>query len=147
MKYAVISPDNKLICFDHSDQVRAYCMEKDNGYLKDYCEDQGYVFETMTPVEIGYAYTEIGADHGGCRIFETTDMINTMREEGADEDMIEEVNGFFNNRRLNREIDCPSYLEDILPSITPIPVSTMTDGVYISNNVDGASDERNNSGV
>ena len=33
MKYVVLSPKNKLICFDHSDQVAEYCLEKNNEAL------------------------------------------------------------------------------------------------------------------
>ena len=147
MKYVVLSPKNKLICFDHSDQVAEYCLEKNNEALDVYCADQEYTYETMTPVEIGYAYVEAVANEGSCRIFETRQVIDAMKENGVEQSLIDDVNNMFNNRRLHQEIDCPSYLEDVFMELTPIEAANMTDGVYIMDNVDSASDERNNSGV
>lgn len=147
MKYVVLSPHNKLICFDHSTQVREYCLEQDNHALDEYCEDQEFTYETMTPVEIGYNYVVSSAQRGGCRIFETRQVLDTMKELDVESELIDRINGFFNDRRLNREIDCPSYLEDILVEVTPIPAACMTDGVYRMDNVDEASDVQPNSGV
>nr|WP_302598350.1 hypothetical protein [uncultured Cellulosilyticum sp.] len=147
MKYVVLSPHNKLICFDHSSQVEEYCLEKDNQALNGYCDDQEFTYETMTPVEIGYTYVASVAEQGGCKIYETRQVLDKMNELQVEAELIDRVNNIFNDRRLNNEIDCPSYLEDVLMEVTPIPASCMTDGVYIMDNVDSASDERNNSGV
>ena len=147
MKYAVISPKNKLICFEHAVQVAEYCMEKDNAYLDKYCEDQQFEYENMTPVEIGYAYATIGAQAGGCRVFETTELIKNMVSEAVEEETIEDAKELFNNRRLNQEIECPGYIEDIAAISTPIPVSTLSGNTYSCENIDGASFERGNPGV
>ncbi|MGL4344165.1 MAG: hypothetical protein ACRCTE_03130 [Cellulosilyticaceae bacterium] len=147
MRYVVISPKNKMICFDHAGQVAEYCMEKDNDYLDHFCADQALEYENMTPVEIGYAYATVGAQSGGCRVFQTTEVLDVMKDEMAEEELIEEVNLLFNNRRLNHEIDCPSYLEDVLSLMTPIPVASLSGNVYSGDNIDGASSERTNPGV
>lgn len=147
MKYVVLSPRNKIICFDHSSQVEEYCLDKDNEALDDYCASQEYTYETMTPVEIGYNYVASAAENGGCKIYETRQVLNKLQELQADEELIDRINNMFNDRALNNEVDCPSYLEDVLMEVTPIPAACMTDGVYIMDNVDSASDERNNSGV
>lgn len=147
MKYVVLSPHNKIICFDHADQVEEYCLDKDNEALDNYCKDQEFTYETMTPVEIGYSYVAANAERNGCKIYETRQVLDKMKELQADEGLIDRVNDMFNNRQLNNEVACPSYLEDVLMEITPIPAACMTDGVYIMDNVDSASDERNNSGV
>lgn len=147
MKYAVVSPKNKLICFDDADQVAEYCMEKDTLYLDRYCENQQLEYDNMTPVEIGYAYTTVGAESGGCRVYETGEIMKAMLEEGVDDDLILEVRNLFNNRKLNHQVDCPGYLEDILVDVTPVPVSSLSGNVYTCQNVDGASKERENSGV
>lgn len=147
MKYVVLSPHNKIICFDHSSQVEEYCLDKDNEELNDYCAEQEFTYETMTPIEIGYNYVVAGAERRGCKIYETRQVLDKMYELQADKELIDQVNNMFNDRRLNNEVDCPAYLEDVLIEVTPIPASCMTDGVYIMDNVDSASDERNNSGV
>lgn len=147
MKYAVISPKNKLICFDHADQVAEYCMEKDNVYLDKFCVDQELEYENMTPVEIGYAYATVGAEAGGCRVFETTEILRAMVEEGVEIELIQETNELFNSRNLNQEIECPGYLEDVCITIAPIPVASLSGNVYSGDNIDGASQERTNPGV
>lgn len=140
MRYAVISPKNELICFDHSEQVAEYCLEKDNEALNEYCKDQEYVYETLTPTEIGQLYTEIGATHGGCRVFETSQVIKFMKENGVGEELIEKARDIFNDRRLNNEVDCPGFLEDFFVELTPLHPAQFTDGIYFMENID-ASDE------
>lgn len=147
MKYVVLSPKGKLICFDHSDQVEEYCLEKNNEALDNYCAEQDYTYETMTPVEIGYAYVESAATDGACKVFETREVIEAMKANGAEESLIDSVNDMFNNRKLHEEIDCPSYLDDIFMELTPIPQGNLTDGVYYMENIDSGSDEQYNSGV
>ncbi len=144
MKYAVLSPDHKLICFDHSQQVAEYCLEVDNHSLNEYCEDQELVYETMSPTEIGQVYTNVGALWGGCQIFKTADIIKALKENGAEEGYIQEAMSLFNNRQLHHEIKCPGYLEDILGEVTPIYPSQMTDGVYFMENIDEPTDEKDN---
>ena len=92
MKYVVLSPDNKMICFDHQDQVAQYCSEQDKVGLDTYCNEQQFEYENMTPVEIGYAYSLVGAENGGCRIFETSDVIAEMVSLGVDTDTIVATN-------------------------------------------------------
>lgn len=144
MKYAVLSQDQRLICFDHSDQVTEYCLEQDNDALNEYCEERGYVYADMTPTEIGQLYVETGAIYGGCKIFETRDILNVMKENGADEAFIDEANHLFNDRSLNEEIPCPGFLEDILGELTPITPAELSDGVYFMENIDAPNDEKDN---
>lgn len=140
MKYAVLSPDNKLICFDHSDQVAEYCLDKDNESLDDYCAEEELVYETMTPTEIGQKYVEIGAISGGCQIYETRDILNAMKEHGVEDALIDEANDLFNDRRLNEEINCPGFLEDVLGELTPIHAAEFTDGIYFMENIDNSNE-------
>lgn len=130
MKYAVFSPNNKLICFDDDEQVKAYCMEKENDYLDKFMKDQELEYENMTPVEIGYAYSAVGAEKGGCKIYYTRDVLNTMREYEVDRELIHEVNEMFNSVRMEREMDCPSYLEDVFSQMTPMDVAEMVSRPY-----------------
>lgn len=147
MQYIVISPKNKLMCFENKDQVLAYCMEKDNEDLDKYCEDQQLTYENMTPVEIGYAYASVGAQSGGCRVYDAKDVLRTMVDEGIEREMIEEASALFYNRRLDHEIDCPGYLEDFFSTLTPVPISTLCGRIYQSDNVDGPSTTRQQSGI
>lgn len=147
MKYIVISPKNKCMCYEFTEQVAEYCMRKDNDYLDHYCKDQELEYENMTPVEIGYAYTTIGAEYAGCRIYETKEVLQAMEEEAVDTELLEEAKEFFNDRKRTHEVDCPGYLEDILIKVTPIPVSSISGNVYSCENIDGASEERTNPGV
>lgn len=147
MKYVVFSPENRLICFEEPGEVEEYCLEKDNDYLNIYSADQDYTYESMTPVEIGYAYVTSAAEKGGCRIYETKDVLNKMHEYDVPYDMIKATLGLFYDTTKSKEIDCPSYLEDIFMELTPIPVASMTDGIYMSSNVDGASNVQPNSGI
>lgn len=144
MKYAVLSPDNKLICFDHSDQVAEYYLENVNHSLDDYCSDQELTYETMTTTEIGQVYSNVAAVSGACLIYETSEILKAMRENGVEEYLIDEANELFNNRRLNREINCPGYLEDILGQVTPIPGAEMSTGLYTCTNVDDPTDTEDN---
>lgn len=144
MKYAVLSPDNKLICFDHSDQVAEYCLRIDNDELNQYADDHGYTYETMTPTEIGQLYTEIGANYGGCQIYETRDILNAMKEHGVEQGYIVQANELFNSSTLNNEIACPGFLEDILGELTPISAAQMTDGIYFMRNIDSPREEKDN---
>ena len=105
---------------------------------------QGYVYETMTPTEIGQLYTEIGAVWGGCQIYETNDIIQAMKENGSEERYIHEANELFNNRNLHNEIHCPGFIEDILGELTPIPVNELSDGIYYMENIDAPNDEKDN---
>lgn len=140
MKYAVLSPKNLLICFDHSDQVTEYCLEKDNEALNEYCEERGYNYQDMTPTEIGQLYTEIGATYGGCRVFETSAILECMEEEQVEKELINQANELFNNRVLHEEIDCPGFLEDFLLELTPITPASLTDGIYFMDNIDAPGD-------
>lgn len=144
MKYAVLSPDNMLICFDHSNQVAEYCLDIDNESLNEYCSQQGYVYETMTPTEIGQLYTEVGAVWGGCNIYETRDILETMKENGSEQRYIDEANDLFNSERLHEPIHCPGFLEDILGDLTPINAASMTDGIYFMDNIDSPREEKDN---
>lgn len=144
MKYAVLSPDHSLICFDHSDQVAEYCLRIDNDALNEYASDNGYTYETMTPTEIGQLYTEIGAVDGGCQIFETRDILEAMKARGAEVSQIKEANDLFNDQRLHQEIECPGFLEDVLGELTPIYPAQMTDGIYFMNNIDSPREEKDN---
>ena len=144
MKYAVLSPEHSIICFDHSDQVAEYCLRVDNDSLNEYALDQGYTYETMTPTEIGQLYTEIGAVNGGCQIFETRDILDAMKAHGAEDALIKEANDLFNDRRLKREIECPGFLEDVLGELTPIYLAQMTDGIYFMRNIDSPREEKDN---
>lgn len=144
MKYAVLSPEHQLICFDHSGQVAEYCLEYDGHALDDYCGDEGLTYETMTPTEIGQAYTNIGAVAGGCQIFETREILDAMAENAVEPSLIEEANLLFNNRRLNEPINCPGFLEDILGEVTPITAAQMTEGIYFMDNIDSCSEEKDN---
>lgn len=144
MKYAVISPDNKLICFDHPGQVAEYYLENVNHSLNDYCSDQEFTYETMTPTEIGQAYSNVAAVSGACSIYETSEILKAMRENGAEEDLVNEANELFNNRKLNKEINCPGYIEDILVELTPIPGAEMSSGLYTCTNVDDTTDTEDN---
>lgn len=144
MKYAVLSPNQLLICFDHADQVAEYCLRVDNHELNEYAEDQEYTYETMTPTEIGQLYTEVGAVYGGCQIYETRDILNALKEQGAEQAYIDKANELFNSKTLNNEIKCPAFLEDILGEITPISPAQMTDGIYFMENIDSPREEKDN---
>lgn len=144
MRYAVVSPKHMLICFDHSNQVAEYCLEKDNEALDAYCKDQGLVYETMSSTEIGQTYTTIGANSTRCRIYETRELIKALRDNGAEQSIINEMNELFNNRRLNNEIDCPAYIEDILQEVSPISQAQMSDGFYTCTNIDDTNDAKDN---
>ncbi|MBE6024219.1 MAG: hypothetical protein E7231_13715 [Cellulosilyticum sp.] len=144
MKYAVLSPEHRLICFDHSNQVAEYCLRVDNDSLNDYCESQEWVYETMTPTEIGQLYTEIGAVDGGCQIYETRDILETMKEQGAEQEYIDQANDLFNSRELHDEINCPGFIEDVLGEMTPITAAQMTDGIYFMDNIDSPREEKDN---
>lgn len=147
MKYIVVSPKNKCMCYGSEKQVAEYCIEKDNAYLDRYCKDQELEYQNMTPVEIGYAYTTIGAECAGCRVYEIKEVLETMKEEAVEEEVIEEAKLFFERCRHTGEVDCPGYLEDILIRVTPIPVSSFSGDIYRCQNTDGASEERTNPGV
>ncbi|MGL5675734.1 MAG: hypothetical protein ACRDDX_04950 [Cellulosilyticaceae bacterium] len=147
MKYVVISPKNKCMCYDDAEQVAEYCMEKDNDYLDHYCKEQQLEYENMTPVEIGYAYTTIGAESRGCRVYETKEILQAMGSEAIELELIQEAKAFFEDRRRQHEVECPGYLEDIVVGVTPVPVSSLSGNVYSCKNIDGASEERGNSGI
>lgn len=144
MKYAVVSPNNKLICFDHKDQVAEYYLESVNHSLNDYCKDQELTYETMSPTEIGQAYANVAAVSGACSIYETSEIIKAMKDNDVEADTIEEADALFNNRKLNEEIDCPGYLEDILAEVTSIPGAQMSSGLYTCTNVDDPTDTEDN---
>lgn len=144
MKYIVLSPHQRVICFDHSDQVAEYCLRVDNHQLNEYAEENGYTYETMTPTEIGQLYVEMGADYGGCKIYETSEILNSMRENDVDEEYINQANEFFNSKELNNQVDCPGFLEDVLGEVTPISAAQMTDGIYFMDNIDSPREEKDN---
>lgn len=144
MKYVVLSPDHRIICFDHSGQVAEYCLRVDNDSLNEYVEDNEFTYETMTPTEIGQLYTEIGAIDGGCQIYETRTVLEAMKAQGADREYIDKANDLFNSRELNNEIVCPGFLEDIFGELTPISAAQMTDGIYFMENIDSPREEKDN---
>lgn len=144
MKYAVISPNNKLICFDHSDQVAEYYLENMNHSLNAYCKDQEFNYETMSPTEIGQAYANVAAVSGACSIYETREILNVMKENDVEKDLIDEADALFNNRSLNEEINCPGYIEDILGEVTSISGAEMSTGIYTCSNVDDTTDTEDN---
>ena len=144
MKYVVLSQDQRIICFDHSDQVTEYCLEQDNDSLNEYCEERGYVYEDMSPTEIGQLYVETGAVNGGCKIFETEEVLQVMKEIDAEKSQIEEANHLFNDRSLHEERMCPGFLEDVFGELTPLSPSELSDGVYFMENIDAPNDEKDN---
>ena len=144
MKYAVLSPNQKLICFDHNNQVAEYCLRVDNDALNQYAADHEYTYETMTPTEIGQLYTEVGADYGGCLIYEIREILDTMKEHEVEQEYINQANELYNSSTLNNEIDCPGFLEDILGELTPISPAQMTDGIYFMRNIDSPREEKDN---
>ena len=144
MKYAVLSPDHKLICFDHDNQVAEYCLRTDNDELNQYAADQEYTYETMTPTEIGQLYVEMGANYGGCLIYETREILDAMKEHGVENTYIEKANELFNSKELNNEVVCPGFLEDVLGELTPISPAQMTDGIYFMENIDSPREEKDN---
>ena len=144
MKYIVLSPDQKLIGFDDSEQVLEYCLEVDNDSLNDYCADQELIYESMTPTEIGQLYTNIGAIDGGCQIFLVSDILKVMEENTVDKYYIEQAKALFDNKKLYQEITCPGYIEDLLGELTPIYPSNLTEGIYFMENIDAPNDEKDN---
>ncbi len=144
MKYIVLSPDQKLIGFDDSEQVLEYCLEVDNDSLNDYCADQELIYENMTPTEIGQLYTNIGAIDGGCQIFLVSDILKVMEENTVDNYYIEQAKALFDNKKLYQEITCPGYIEDLLGELTPIYPSNLTEGIYFMENIDAPNDEKDN---
>ncbi|MEG0325329.1 MAG: hypothetical protein RR618_02260 [Cellulosilyticaceae bacterium] len=144
MKYAVISSSNKLICFDQSDQVAEYYLESMNHSLNDYCKDQEFNYETMSPTEIGQAYANVSAVSGACSIYETREILKVMKENDVEKDLIDEADALFNDRSVNEEINCPGYIEDILGEVTSISGAEMSNGVYTCSNVDDTTDTEDN---
>lgn len=143
MKYVVLSPSRKIICFDHSEQVAQYCDEKERSNIDAYCEDQQYNYETMSAVDVGYVYTLIGAEAGVCYIYETRDVLKHMKELQVESDLIKDTADLFNDRRLNEEVDCPGYLSDVLMDLTPLTVSQLLDPLYMMQNIDERATEDN----
>lgn len=143
MKYVVLAPEHKIICFDHADQVLEYCSEQEAVDLNAYCEDQDYNYETLSSADVGYLYTVVGAENGTNHIFETADVIKHMRENDIDTSIIEETNGLFNNRSLNEEQNCPGYLRDILADMVPLSPIQLVGGIYRCQNIDGHATEGN----
>lgn len=143
MKYVVLGSENKIICFDHADQVLEYCSEEEAVDLNAYCEDQDYNYETLSSADVGYLYTVVGAENGTNHIFETTDVIKHMRENDIDTSIIEETNSLFNNRSLNEEQNCPGYLRDILADMVPLSPIQLVGGIYRCQNIDGHATEGN----
>lgn len=143
MKYVVLSPMRKIICFDHKEQVAEYCDEIERIDIDAYCKDQEFEYESMSPVDVGNIYTIIGAEQGVCQIYETEEVIRQMTENQIEEYLIKETNELFNNRRLNDEMDCPGYLSDILMEISPVQVSQLLEPVYRMGNIDGHATEGN----
>lgn len=143
MKYVVLAPEDKIICFDHEDQVLQYCSEQEAVDLNDYCEDQDYNYETLSSADVGYLYTVVGAENGTNHIFETADVIKHMKENDVDVSIIEETNGLFNNRSLNEEQNCPGYLRDILSDMVPLSPIQLVGGIYRGQNIDGHATEGN----
>lgn len=140
MKYVVLSPSNQMICFDHSDQVTEYCLEKENEGLDECIEERGYNYADMSSTEVGQMYTEAGATRGGCKIFQTSKVIKEMKENYVEEELIEQAKDLFNDRRLHHEIKCPGFLEDFFGEMTPLAPGDFSDGVYYMENIDDPDD-------
>ncbi|OOB79470.1 MAG: hypothetical protein BEN19_07535 [Epulopiscium sp. Nuni2H_MBin003] len=134
MKYIVISPNNTMMCFDDASQVANFCMEVANNNLDKFVDEQELEYENMTPVEIGFAYNASGTEEIGCVVYETCDIIMAMKEMGADLDSINEVTKLCTTIS-NKPICYPTYLDDIIDKVTPIPISMLTGNVYSMENL------------
>lgn len=143
MKYVVLSPTRKIICFDHKDQVAEYCGEEERTDIDAYCKDQEFEYENMSSDDIGNIYAVIGAEQGVCHIYETDYVLSEMKESGVESYLIEQTREIFNNRRLNEEIDCPGYLSDVLMELSPTHVSELLGPIYMMGNIDGHATEGN----
>lgn len=141
MKYAVLSPDHKIICFENSGQVAEYCLGVANHSLDRYCKDQDWTYGTMSPTEIGQLYTNVGAVWGECQIYETNHIVDVMKEMGADEEYIKAARELFDASSESKEISCPGYLEDVLGELTPLSAAQMTDGIYFMDNISSSTEE------
>lgn len=141
MRYAVLSPDNQLICFKNSDQVAEYCLGVANHSLNQFCEDQQRIYADMSPTEIGQLYTNVGAVWGECKIYETSSVLKVMKEMGADQEYIDAAQELFFGSSESKEINCPGYLEDVLGELTPLSAAQMTDGIYFMENIASSTEE------
>lgn len=143
MKYVVLAPENKIICFDDADQVLQYCSEQEAVDLDAYCEDQDYNYETLSSADVGYLYTVVGAENGTNHIFETVDVVEHMKENAVEASIIEETNHLFNQGTLSKEQNCPGYLRDVLGDMTPLSPLQLVGGIYRCENIDGQAHEGN----
>lgn len=140
MKYAVLSPKNKLICFEHHDEVTEYCLEKESEALNEYCKERNYNLQDLSSTEVGQLYTEIGATYGACRIFEIPAIIEAMKENEVDQTLMNEATDLFNHTGVNEERDCPGFIEDIVMELTPITAVELSNGIYFMENIDAPND-------
>ena len=143
MKYMVLSPTRKMICFDDKNQVVEYCNQQEQAHIDAYCKDQEFQYENMTSVDVGNIYAIIGAEQGVCQIYETDHVLSHMKQEGVDSDLVEQTRELFKNRKFDREIDCPGYLSDVLVELSPMQVSQLLGPVYMMGNIDGHATEGN----
>ncbi len=138
MKYIVISPMEKLMCFNEASQVANYCMQITNDNVNKYADEEQLTFENMTPVEIGFAYNTVGMENASCKVYKTVDVLKAMQEEGVDILTIKEVSTLFDTGK-NYEVSYPTYLNDILSLVTPVSISSISGNVYTMENVDGTN--------
>ncbi len=134
MKYTIITPKQTLMNYNEENQVANYCMEVENAYLDEYATQEELQFESMTPVEIGFAYNTVGTEKQGCMVYETRDIMAAMKEEGADESTIEEARAIF-NVTTEKPIIYPTYLDDVITTVTPVPISSLSGNVYTMENI------------
>ncbi len=138
MKYVVISPTNKMICFNEADKVAFYCMQNEDFHLDKYCKEQQLEYESMTPIEIGYAYALVGAQASGCRIYETHELLKAMKEEGVENELIKEINEHLDAVYHEKEGEVLAYIEDAAVSVNPVPLGTLSGNLYRWVNYDDA---------
>lgn len=143
MKYVVLSPTRKMICFDDRNQVVEYCNEQEHAHIDAYCKDQEFQYENMTSADVGNIYAVVGAEQGVCQIYETDQVLSHMKQEGVESDLIEQTRELFKNRKFDREIDCPGYLSDVLVELSPMQVSQLLGPIYMMGNIDGHATEGN----
>ncbi len=140
MKYIVISPEETMLCFNEASQVANYCMEVENSNLDQYVAEQGMEYETMTPVEIGFAYNVVGTEQQGCVVYETHEIIATMKSEGVDQATIDEALQLFNTA-TTAPMTYPTYLDDIITQVTPVPISSISGNLYTMQNLSSEIEE------
>ncbi|OOB78871.1 MAG: hypothetical protein BEN18_05945 [Epulopiscium sp. Nuni2H_MBin001] len=134
MKYIVITPQATMICFNEASQVANFCMEIENNNLDKFALEEGLTYETMTPVEIGFAYNAAGTQEQSCMVYETKEVIAAMKSEAVEQAMIDEALAFFNTA-TSSPIVYPTYLDDVITMVTPVPIASICGNVYTMENL------------